>query len=168
MTADEVIAALGLAPHPEEGGWFVETWRDGAAIDAAAPAGGTRSRHTAIYFLLTPKTVSAMHLLPGDEVFHHYAGGAVEMLLLHPDGRTEVRWLGDDLAAGHRPQIVVPGGVWQGGVLAEGAAWCLLGCTMAPGFAYEDYIHGDIPELAARYPDAADAIRARTYRRAEG
>ena len=165
MTAEDVIAALGLVPHPEEGGWFVETWREPVAVDAASPATGRRDRHTAIYFLLTPHTVSAMHKLPGDEVFHHYAGGAVEMLLLHPDGRVETRWLGDDLMAGQRPQIVVPGGVWQGGVLAAGASWCLLGCTMSPGFAYEDYVHGDIAALVQDYPEAASEIRARTYRR---
>lgn len=163
LTAEAVIAELGLQPHPEEGGWFVETWRQAGGF-GPEPGYATRDLHTAIYFLLTPQTVSAMHRLPGPEVFHHYLGGPVEMLLLNDDGTHEVRVLGSDLAAGQRPQIIVPGGVWQGSVLLDGP-FALLGTTMAPGFAFPDYAHGDIDDLAARWPDAAAAIRARRLRR---
>ena len=153
MTADEVIARLQLQPHPVEGGFFRETYR---SADTLRTPAGERSVGTAIYYLLTPKTVSALHKLPGDEVFHFYAGDPVRMLQLWPDGSTRTLVLGTDLAAGQVPQLVVPGGVWQGSVLVEGGAWALLGATMAPGFDYADYTAGDRAELSGRYP----AVRA--------
>jgi predicted cupin superfamily sugar epimerase len=101
-----------------------------------------------------------MHRLPGEEIFHHYLGEAVEMLLLHPDGRGEIVRLGKDLDAGERPQVVVPGGVWQGSKLVSraGAGYALLGCTMAPGFDYADYQHGQREPLVSQYPDHAARI----------
>src|SRR5262249_32092133 len=110
MTADEVIELLKLQPHPVEGGFFRETYR---TADLLAGKGERRSISTAIYYLLTPKTVSALHRLPGDEVFHFYAGDPVRMLQLWPDGTTRTLVLGTDLKAGQVPQLVVPGGVWQ-------------------------------------------------------
>ena len=82
--------------------------------------------------------VSALHRLPGDEVFHFYLGDPVRMLQLWPDGTSRKLVLGTDLGAGQVPQLVVPGGVWQGSVLVDGGAWALLGATMAPGFDYAD------------------------------
>jgi uncharacterized protein len=152
VTADDVIAHLNLLPHPVEGGFFRETYR---SLDNL-PSG--RSVSTAIYYLLTPKTVSALHRLPGDEVFHFYAGDAVRMLQLWPDGSTRTLTLGTDLKAGQVPQLVVPGGVWQGSVLIDGGAWALLGATMAPGFDYADYTAGDRAVLTAQYPAVAAMI----------
>ena len=155
MTADEVIAHLELQPHPVEGGFFRETYRSPETLPRA---GAMRSVSTAIYYLLTPKTVSALHRLPGDEVFHFYAGDPVRMLQLWPDGSTRTLTLGTELKAGQVPQLVVPGGVWQGSVLIEGGLWALLGATMAPGFDYADYASGDRAGLAARYPAEAKMI----------
>lgn len=89
LTAQEIIERLGLRPHPEEGGFFAETYR--AQERLAAPAlhpryGGPRTVSTAIYYLLTPDTVSALHRLASDEVFHFSMGDLVEMLHLLPDG----------------------------------------------------------------------------------
>ena len=159
MTADEVIERLQLQPHPVEGGFFRETYRSADSLDRN---GDRRSISTAIYYLLTPKTVSALHRLPGDEVFHFYAGDPVRMLQLWPDGSTRTLTLGTDLRACQVPQLVVPGGVWQGSVLMEGGAWALLGATMAPGFDYADYTDGDRAELAARYPAEAAMIERLT------
>ena len=113
MTAEEVIVALGLEPHPLEGGFFRETYRT-----AQKAWGQDRSLATAIYYLLTPQTYSRMHKLPGDELFHFYLGDPVEQLHLRPDGAGEVVTLGTDVPVGHRPQVLVPGGVWQGAALA--------------------------------------------------
>jgi predicted cupin superfamily sugar epimerase len=159
MTADEVIAFLQLQPHPVEGGFFRETYRSGATLQQD---GAIRSVSTAIYYLLTPKTVSALHRLPGDEVFHFYGGDPVRMLQLWPDGSTRSLALGPDLRAGHMPQLVVPGGVWQGSVLMDGGAWALLGATMAPGFDYADYTAGHRAELTAKYPAEAKMIERLT------
>jgi predicted cupin superfamily sugar epimerase len=159
MTADEVIELLKLQPHPVEGGYFRETYR---CADSLVRNGGRRSISTAIYYLLTPKTVSALHRLPGDEVFHFYAGDPVRMLQLWPNGSTRTLVLGTDLKAGQVPQLVVPGGVWQGSVLVDGGAWALLGATMAPGFDYADYVAGNRTELVARYPSEVRMIERLT------
>jgi predicted cupin superfamily sugar epimerase len=163
--AAAIIARLGLAPHPREGGYFRETYR--AAETLAAPAlaaryGGERSVATAIYYLLTPGTFSALHRLASDEIFHFYAGDPVEQLHLFPDGRGAVVTLGADWAAGLRPQAVVPRGVWQGARLAAGGRYALLGCTVAPGFDYADYESGMRSALTATYPDFANWIAALT------
>lgn len=163
--AAEIIARLNLSPHPKEGGWFRETYRSREALAAGAlPAryGAARSVSTAIYYLLTPDTVSAMHRLASDEVFHFYAGDPVEQLRLFPDGRAGVTILGGDLAAGMAPQSVVPAGVWQGARLIPGGRYALLGCTVAPGFDYADYEHGARAALAAAYPGFAALIAALT------
>jgi uncharacterized protein len=159
MTADEVIEQLKLQPHPVEGGFFRETYRSADSLDRS---GDRRSISTAIYYLLTPKTVSALHRLPGVEVFHFYAGDPVRMLQLWPDGSTRTLTLGTDLKAGQVPQLVVPGGVWQGSVLVDGGAWALLGATMAPGFDYADYESGDRAELTTGYPAEAAMIERLT------
>ena len=165
LTAQEIIERLGLRPHPDEGGFFAETYR--AQERLAAPAlhpryGGPRTVSTAIYYLLTPDTVSALHRLASDEVFHFYLGDPVEMLHLLPDGAQRTLTLGQDLIAGMVPQVVVPAGVWQGARLVAGGKWALLGCTVAPGFEFADYEHGRRQPLARAYPGARDLIVALT------
>jgi predicted cupin superfamily sugar epimerase len=157
LTAEEVIAALGLEPHPLEGGFFRETYRTAQRVH-----GQERSLATGIYYLLTPQTFSMMHRLPGDELFHFYLGDPVRQLHLRPDGSGAVETLGPDLLAGQRPQVLVPGGVWQGACLADGGRLALLGTTMSPGFAYPDYQTGSRDELTAQYPKFAELIRRLT------
>ncbi len=161
--AAAIIEALGLVPHPKEGGYFRETYR--AAESLAAPGAryhGVRAVSTAIYYLLTPTTFSALHRLASDEVFHFYAGDPVEQLRLHPDGRGEIVTIGNNLLAGMRPQTVVPRGVWQGARLVPGGRYALLGCTVAPGFDYADYEGGQRAPLAAAYPHFAQRIATLT------
>jgi predicted cupin superfamily sugar epimerase len=162
MTAEQIIAHLGLAPLPREGGWFRETYR----ADLEWPAGALAPRHpgaraagTAIYYLLTPDSFSALHRLPGDEVFHFYLGDPVEMLQLDPhSGAGRVVVLGNDLLAGQQPQAVVPGGVWQGSRLRPGGAFALLGTTMAPGFDFADYEAAEAVALATAFQGFSDVI----------
>src|SRR4029079_3590727 len=94
---------------------------------------------TCIYYLLTPDTFSAIHRVKSDEIFHFYAGDAIEMLQLWPGGETNVVTIHNDLAASVEPQIIVPAGVWQGCRLVPGGQWALMGCTVAPGFDYTDF-----------------------------
>ena len=165
-TAQQVIDILGLTPHPEEGGYFIETHRADEGVEAdALPAryGAPRRHSTAIYYLLTPTTYSHMHKLESDEVFHFYLGDPCEMLQLHPDGRGETVRLGPDLAAGERPQVVVPRGSWQGSRLVAGGSVALMGCTVSPGFEYEDYEHGSRADLIQGWPDWKQAILDRTH-----
>jgi predicted cupin superfamily sugar epimerase len=170
MTAEEVKRLLGLAPHPREGGWFVRTYEATERVPAEAFASRVpaaryptaRLTGTAIYYLLEPDTFSEMHRLKSDEVFHFYAGDAVEMLQLCEGGAGRVIVIGNDLSAGQRPQVLAPRGVWQGSRLVQGGAWALLGCTVSPGFEFEDYEQGGREELCAGWPDSAEMIRALT------
>ncbi|MCI0464757.1 MAG: cupin domain-containing protein [Gemmataceae bacterium] len=160
-TADELIRLLQLQPHPREGGYFRETYRAAEGYPAAALPqryGSPRSASTAIYYLLTPGTCSALHRLATDEVFHFYLGSPVRMLQLLPDGQGREIILGPDLLRGQSPQVVVPRGVWQGSLLEPGGDFALLGCTVAPGFDYSDYEGGSRESLLARYPAFADLI----------
>ena len=156
-TAEDLIEALELEPHPLEGGFFRETYRSARHLP-----GEERSLSTAIYYLLTPQSCSSMHRLPTDELFHFYVGDPMKMLHLYPDGSGKVVSFGSDLLAGQRPQVLVPGGVWQGAHLEDGGRFALLGTTMAPGFAYPDYETGDRAALTGRYPEFAELIRRLT------
>jgi predicted cupin superfamily sugar epimerase len=104
-----------------------------------------------------------MHMLRSDEVFHFYAGDAVEMLQLHPDGSGRTIVIGNDLAQGQRPQVLVERGVWQGSRLVAGGRWALLGCTVSPGFEYEDYDSASREGLTSRWPAFAAMIAALTH-----
>ena len=162
MTADEVKKLLGLQAHPVEGGWYVRTYESAELISATAFSDGRyptpRRTGTAIYYLLEPETFSEMHRLKSDEVFHFYMGDTVELLQLFPDGSGRHVVLGTDLAAGERPQLVVPRGVWQGSRLKEGGNWALLGCTVSPGFEFADYEEGSRLALTAAWPEFATTI----------
>jgi len=167
MTADEVKKILGLVPHPREGGYYVRTYESGELVPADAFANGryAGARHTgtAIYYLLEPDTFSEMHRLRSDEIFHFYAGDPVEMLQLAEDGTGQVVRIGNRLAQGERPQVVVRRGIWQGSRLAPGGKWSLLGCTVSPGFDFEDYETVTRDELSARWPAFSDLLRELTH-----
>lgn len=158
LRAQALIDALGLVPHPERG-FYAETYRAPARVNALSH-GGDRSASTAIYFLVTAdQPLTSLHRLKSDEIFHLYEGGPLEVVRLFADGGSDVARLGLDLAAGERPQVVVPAGTWFGTELTAGASHCLVGCTVAPGFEFADFELAEGPELEARYPAAADRIR---------
>ena len=162
MTADEVKQLLQLQPLAIEGGFFRETYRSRWNVSAEYLPDGIRGPHsigTAIYYMVTPETFSALHRLPGSEIFHFYLGDPAIMLQLLPDGSSRTITLGSDLAGGQQPQVVVRGGVWQGCKLASGGKFALMGTTMSPGFDYADYETGVRDELIAQYPGAAELIR---------
>jgi predicted cupin superfamily sugar epimerase len=155
---DAIINKLGLQPHPERG-YFRETYRSPLEVQSGQHR-GSRAASTAIYFLVTAKEPATfLHRLISDEVFHLYDGGPLEILRLFPDGAWDVAVLGMNLDAGERPQVVVQAGTWFGTELRAGASHCLVGCTVAPGFDFADFELAQGPELAARYPAAADRIR---------
>jgi uncharacterized protein len=134
MTAADVIRLLDLKPHPE-GGHFRETFRDANTI------GGGRAASTAIYFLLARGERSHWHRVDAAEVWHWHAGAPLALEIVAAAGARETLTLGNDLAAGERPQGVVPAHAWQAArPLGE---WTLVGCTVAPGFDFAKF------ELAA-------------------
>jgi predicted cupin superfamily sugar epimerase len=128
LSADEVVRLLELALHPE-GGHYREAFRD-----AAGPTG--RAASTAIYFLLRAGEVSRWHRVDAAEVWHWYAGAPLQLSIVEDTAKREVR-LGIDLAAGERPQAVVPAHAWQ--QAQSLGAWTLVGCTVAPGFEFAGF-----------------------------
>jgi predicted cupin superfamily sugar epimerase len=135
---------LGLERLPGEGGLFRRTYAD--------------AHCSVIYFMLIAPDFSALHTLDGVETYHWYAGAPLRLLLLYPGGRVEQPILGPDLAAGARPQLVVPAGVWQGS--SPLGAWTLVGTTMAPPFAWPGFRLGRRADLIASWPQATPQISA--------
>jgi len=165
-SAKQIQELLNLQPLPVEGGYFVETYRSKFAVaQHSLPSGyhGERALSTAIYYMLTPDTFSAIHRLRGDEVYHFHLGDPAEMLVLKPNGTGETVVIGPDIVSGMRLQHVVPGGAWQGSRLAPGGKFALMGTTMSPGFDPGDFDEGARDELSARYPDYAALIATLTH-----
>jgi len=131
LSAAEVIALLDLAPHPE-GGHYRQTFRDQHSVE------GGRAASTAIYFLLARGERSHWHKVDAVEVWHYHAGAPLRLeIAADAMGPIATETLGPDLAAGERPQAVVPTGCWQA---AESLGdWTLVGCTVAPGFMFEGF-----------------------------
>jgi predicted cupin superfamily sugar epimerase len=150
-----------LQPHPERG-YFAETYRSDLTLDSS-PHGGARSASTAIYFLITSDAPSTyLHRLVSDELFHLYEGGPLHVLLLREHRAPRVAVLGQDVAAGQRPQLVIPAGTWFGAELAPGVSHCLFGCTVAPGFEFRDFELAQGAELEQRFASEAARIRRMT------
>lgn len=161
--AKNFITTLELVRHPE-GGWFRETYRSGETVPAQAlPERFTGSRvfSTAIYFLLEAGDISALHRIRSDEVWHFYAGSALLIHCIFPDGGYQALRLGANLAAGERFQMVVPAGCWFGAELAE-EGFALVGCTVSPGFDFADFEMADQQQLTETYPQHAELITRMT------
>ena len=129
LSVADVIALLGLKPHPE-GGHYREMFRD------ARHAEGQRAASTAIYYLLARCERSHWHRVDASEVWHFYSGDSLSLEVAE-NGRVTRHVLGPDLAAGARPQVVVPAGAWQ--AAQSLGAWTLVGCTVAPGFEFSGF-----------------------------
>ncbi len=127
--SDAIIQALGLLPHPE-GGYYAETWRDTAQGDA-------RGSGTAIYYLLKAGEVSAWHRVDATEIWHWYAGAPLKLSLSDDSAAPRDIVLGPDIAAGERPQAIVPIHGWQSA--RSLGAWTLVGCTVSPAFEFAGF-----------------------------
>lgn len=148
-TAHEVIDRLGLQPLPGEGGFFRQTW--------IAP-GEKRPLGTAILYLITPSSFSALHRLDADEVFHFYLGDPCQQLTIAPDGSAREITLGQQILAGEEIQTVAPCGHWQGTRLLDGGEWALVGTTMAPGYMQSGFTLAtarDLESLPAKVAERA-------------
>jgi predicted cupin superfamily sugar epimerase len=147
------VQRLGLRPHPE-GGFYAETFRSDLPVKAH---GGQRTASTAIYFLLRLHDVSAFHRVRSDEVWHHYAGDPLELVLLDAQGALQRLKLGNDWSQGERPQAVAPRDVLQAAHVLPGRhGFALCGCTVAPGFEFADFELPERSALTARFPQHAD------------
>lgn len=159
MTAEEIKALLKLEELPVEGGCYRRTYTSPGTVDLER---GQRAMGTAIYYLLEPGTFSEMHVLATDELYHFYLGDPVEMLQLFPDGSSAVFVLGSEINKGQHVQLLVPAGVWQGTKLVGAGKFALLGCTLTPGFDFEDYGNASAEELIKKWPGDAERIKKLT------
>lgn len=154
----DVIKQLNLVPLPEEGGYFRETYRSEKTVQSEL---GPRKECTAIYYLISPESFSGLHWVDQEEIFHFYAGEPVEMFQITPDGKGNKIVIGNEIFEGQSPQVIVPGGTWQGTRLLNSHedAWALLGCTVAPGFEIENFHIEDRETLLQKYPHLSEDIR---------
>jgi len=162
-TADYWIQNLGLAAHPE-GGFFKETYRAAGTIPHAALPGtfsGERNFSTAIYFLLRSHDKSLFHRIKSDELWHFHAGTSLSIYILDQNGLT-IRLLGTDLVKGEQPQVIIPANVWFGAAVNDPDSYTLAGCTVAPGFDFQDFEMATQKQLLGQYPDQGDIIRKLT------
>ncbi len=153
--AQQIIHDLKLLPHPREGGFFVETHR---STETALVDGRQRSLATAIYFLVLRGYPTELHRLPGDELFHFYSGDPLELFLFDEESGAVLRQLGTDLGRGMRPQITIPGGVWQAARVINGGLFSLVGTTMAPGFDFADYQALSCEEWGKQFPEGLEGM----------
>ena len=128
-SVEEIIRLLDLRPHPE-GGHYRETFRDAAETDG-------RPASTAIYFLLAANEFSHWHRIDAVEVWHWYAGAPLSLSISLDGHRTTEFLLGSEISNGQHPQVIVPARVWQ--AAKSLGAWTLVGCTVAPGFAFDGF-----------------------------
>lgn len=129
QAARRIIDRLGLVRHPE-GGWYAQTWRD-------TPADGSRGAGSAIYFLLRRGESSRWHRVDAAEVWHFYAGDPLELTIAPAGEPLATCVLGVDLAAGQRPQAVVPAHTWQSA--RPLGAYTLAGATVSPAFTFDGF-----------------------------
>jgi hypothetical protein len=147
--AEQLIAALQLAPLPREGGFFRATWRSPTA--------------SAIFFLLTPQNFSALHRLEQDEVWFFHAGDRVEHLRLDPStGAAHRGRMGPGVLAGDQPQVLVPAGWWQGARIDPSGpgrhGYALFSCTVSPPWEESGFTLGERAELQRAFPAHAELI----------
>lgn len=153
------IEKYKMEAHPE-GGHFAEVYRSEGSISGSCLPdrySSDRSFCTSIYFLLQGQEISSIHRLQGDEIWHFYAGAPLEILGIDPAGIAFSKELGPSPQGDM--QVVVPAHAWFGARLIGGAGFALVGCTMAPGFAFEDWELGKRSELIASYPQHASLIK---------
>jgi hypothetical protein len=161
LEAISYVEQLQLIPHPE-GGYYREMYRSGEWIPHSALPNrfqGDRVFATGIYFLITGKNFSAFHRIASDELWHHYAGGGLQVHVIHPDGRYELIRLGNRIAEGEAFQAAVPAGAWFASECAPDAEFALVGCTVAPGFDFADVELAKADQLSAQFPAREELIR---------
>lgn len=157
---DYLIEKLNLKAHPE-GGFFKETYRCEESVkkeNLHPRFTGDRAHSTSIYFLLTSENYSALHKIQSDEMWHHYEGGTLEIYSINDAGKLTVHQLGKNFENNEQPQIVIKAGEWFGSKVKDKDSYALVGCTVSPGFDFEDFVMGDKEELLKLFPQHKEVI----------
>ena len=159
--ADQLIEQYNLQPHPE-GGWYCQTYKSNEQVAAnALPIrfGASRAFSTAIYFLLEQGNFSAFHRIKSDECWHFYTGDPLLIYIIQQNRELEIISLGNDPEKGQTFQYVVPANCWFACRPAPGSEYCFVGCTVSPGFEFEDFELADAGTLSNEYPQHTMIIK---------
>ena len=162
---EQLIKTLGLKQHPE-GGYFLETYRSSGIINPnnLMPSySGKRNYSTCIYFLLPSDSFSAFHRIKQDEIWHFYKGSPIRLHTISEAGKHESFLIGNNFNDGERPQLVVNGGLWFAAEVIEPNHYALVGCTVSPGFSFEDFELPDREELIAKFPQHKELVTRLTH-----
>lgn len=152
--ASDLINRFKLEPHPE-GGWYRQTYRSKEQVAGSALPerfDGDRAFSTAIYFLLEKGNFSAFHRIKSDECWHFYAGDPLIIYVIKQNGTLDIITLGNDFERGQTFQHAVPANCWFASQPALGSEYCFVGCTVSPGFDFEDFELADANKLSSLYP----------------
>jgi len=164
MNAQYFIDKLELTKHPE-GGYYKEIYRSEEILsEKGLPTryGGERNISTSIYYLLENDDFSAFHRLKSDEIWHFYAGSSVTVYCIDQMGLLTEIILGDNLDKNESFQVIISKGTWFAAQIREPHSFVLMGCTVAPGFNFNDFELGKKEELLALFPEHEEVIRKLT------
>ena len=161
---EHLIKTLDLQPHPE-GGYFKETYRSSGVISKACLPDvfeSDRQYSTGIYYLLTSGDFSAFHKIKQDEMWHFYKGDVLELTMISEQGQLTTVQIGNDILKGQHPQFVVPKNYWFAARVLKPEGFALLGCTVAPGFDFQDFVLASRKSLTQTFPQHSLIINALT------
>ena len=131
------IDKLELQLHPE-GAYFKETYR--SKENLINKNGKLRSAATGIYFLITSDNFSAFHKIQSEEIWYFHGGSPLSVYVLLPDGELDILQIGNDIDKGQTPQAIVPAGCWFASRVEASDSYSFVGCTVAPGFDFQDFV----------------------------
>ncbi|CAN5374025.1 cupin domain-containing protein [soil metagenome] len=154
------VTQLNLLSHPE-GGYYKEVYRSDDLINVSGVAhhqNYLRSVCTSIYFLLPGNTFSGFHRIKSDEVWHFYEGDSITIYVLNPNGKLLELKLGKRLEEGELLQQIVPAGSWFASKCSVPDSYSLCGCTVAPGFDFQDFELANADKLSLAYPENKEII----------
>ncbi|MCK8522078.1 cupin domain-containing protein [Aquimarina sp. D1M17] len=160
LEISEIVEKLALTPHPE-GGFYKETYRSKETIsqeELYPNFEGSRNYSTGIYFLLTSDNFSAFHRIKQDEMWHFYMGSPLFVHVIYQDGTYKRYTLGTDFYNMQMPQLVVPAGCWFASSVKHNEAYSLVGCTVAPGFDFDDFELAERNKLISEFPEHKTVI----------
>ncbi|OSY88033.1 hypothetical protein WH52_08365 [Tenacibaculum holothuriorum] len=165
MTAQQIIKQFDLTAHPE-GGYFKETYRSNGIIQnehLPPEFVGNRNYSTSIYFLLTSEKFSAFHKINQDEIWHFYKGRTLKLHMISPEGDYSFVLIGNDIKQNEQPQFVVPAGYWFAAEVEAENAYAFTGCTVAPGFDFNDFVLPKRETLITLFPQHEAIITKLTH-----
>ncbi|NMH86410.1 cupin domain-containing protein [Flavivirga algicola] len=156
----KIVDQLELLPHPE-GGYFKEVYRSGGTINEenlGEDFSGQRNYATSIYFLLTSESFSAFHRIKQDEIWHFYKGAPIKIHIISNDGTYSFAIIGNEIESGQTPQFVVKAKDWFAAEVIGKGAYALVGCTVSPGFDFNDFELPKRDMLISRFPEHSNII----------